>query len=102
MREEINKYKNEINNLQMLNGTLTQEKSDFSTIKQDMNNLKENYDKCFQMNQILEKKIKNYETEFELKQMQINSLEEMVKRRSNLNNNINLSNNITENNNSED
>ena len=102
MIEEINKYKNEINNLQMLNGTLTQEKSDFSTIKQDMNNLKENYDKCFQMNQILEKKIKNYETEFELKQMQINSLEEMVKRRSNLNNNINLSNNITENNNSED
>ena len=96
MLEEMDKYKNELNNLQMLNGTLTQENNGFLTIKQDMNNLKENYDKCFQMNQILEKKIKNYETEFELKQMQINSLEEMVKRRSNLNTNI--SNNITENN----
>ena len=102
---EIEKYKNEINNLQLLSGKLTKENNDFrsklinndhSNIKEDMNNLKENYDKCFQMNQILEKKIKNYETEFELKQMQINSLEEMVKRRSNLNNN--LSNNITENN----
>ena len=102
---EIEKYKNEINNLQLLSSKLTKENNDFrsklinndySTIKEDMNNLKENYDKCFQMNQILEKKIKNYETEFELKQMQINSLEEMVKRRSNLNNN--RSNNITENN----
>ena len=102
---EIEKYKNEINNLHLLSNKLTKENNDFrsklinndySTIKEDMNNLKENYDKCFQMNQILEKKIKNYETEFELKQMQINSLEEMVKRRSNLNNN--LSNNITENN----
>ena len=70
--------------------------NDYSALKGDMNNLKENYDKLFQMNQILEKKVKNYETEFELKQMQINSLEEMIKRRSNLNNNI--GNNITENN----
>ena len=84
MMEEMEKYKNEINNLQMLNSTLTQENTGFSSI---------------QMNQILEKKIKNYETEFELKQMQINSLEEMVKRRANLNTNI--SNNITENNSDE-
>ena len=105
MLEELEKFKSEINNLKILNNNLTLENNDYrvksynndySSIKEDMNNLKENYDKCFQMNQILEKKIKNYETEFELKQMQINSLEEMVKRRSNLNNN--LSNNITENN----
>ena len=105
MEDEIEKYKKDINNLQMLNNKLTQENNDFSVkfynndyslLKEDMNNLKENYDKCFQMNQILEKKIKNYETEFELKQMQINSLEEMVKRRSNLASN--LTNNITENN----
>ena len=97
MLEEIEKYKNDINNLQILNNKLTKENNDFrvklynndySSLKGDMNNLKENYDKCFQMNQILEKKIKNYETEFELKQMQINSLEEMIKRRSNLNNNL--------------
>ena len=73
--------------------------NDYNLLKEDMNNLKENYDKCFQMNQILEKKIKNYETEFELKQMQINSLEEMVKRRSNIPNN--LTNNFTENNSEE-
>ena len=105
MEDAIEKYKKDINNLQMLNNKLTQENNDFrvklynndySLLKEDMNNLKENYDKCFQMNQILEKKIKNYETEFELKQMQINSLEEMVKRRSNLASN--LTNNITENN----
>ena len=103
--DEIEKYKTDINNLQMLNNKLTQENNDYrvklynndySLLKEDMNNLKENYDKCLQMNQILEKKIKNYETEFELKQMQINSLEEMVKRRSNLTSN--LTNNITENN----
>ena len=103
MLEEIEKYKTDINNLQILNNKLTKENNDFrvklynndySSLKGDMNNLKENYDKCFQMNQILEKKIKNYETEFELKQMQINSLEEMIKRRSNLNNN--LGNNGTE------
>ena len=105
MIDEIEKYKTDINNLQMLNNKLTQENNDFrvklynndyTLLKEDMNNLKENYDKCCQMNQILEKKIKNYETEFELKQMQINSLEEMVKRRSNLTNN--LTNNVTENN----
>ena len=105
MIDEIEKYKTDINNLQLLNNKLTQENNDFrvklynndyTLLKEDMNNLKENYDKCCQMNQILEKKIKNYETEFELKQMQINSLEEMVKRRSNLTNN--LTNNVTENN----
>ena len=105
MLEELEKYKNDLNNLQILNSKLTKENNDFraklynndySALKGDMNNLKENYDKLFQMNQILEKKVKNYETEFELKQMQINSLEEMIKRRSNLNNNI--GNNITENN----
>ena len=50
----------------------------------------------FRWIKFLKKKIKNYETEFELEQMQINSLEEMVKRRSNLASN--LTNNITENN----
>ena len=93
---EINKYKNNISDLQAINDNLIKENNDckekiynndFSRLKNDMNNLQEDYNKCIQMNQILEKKIKNYETEFELKQMQINSLEEMVKRRNTENNN---------------
>ncbi len=100
---EIDKYKNNINDLQVINDNLTNENNDYkikvynndyTKLQQDMNILQENYDKCAQMNQILEKKIKNYETEFELKQMQINSLEEMVKRRN--------TNNNTENNNTEE
>ena len=112
LMEEIEKFKNDINDMQILSNKLTQENNEYRTLynndyallKEDMNNLKQNYDKCLQMNQILEKKIKNYETEFELKQMQINSLEEMVKRRSNLNNNMtnNLTNNNITDNNSED
>ena len=108
--DENEKMKNDINNIRILNSNLTQENNeyrnklyntnDYDMIKEDMNNLKQNYDKCLHMNQILEKKIKNYETEFELKQMQINSLEEMVKRRSN-NTNNNISNNVTENNSEE-
>ena len=93
---EISKYKNNISDLQAINDNLIKENNDckekiynndFSRLKIDMNNLQEDYNKCIQMNQILEKKIKNYETEFELKQMQINSLEEMVKRRNTENNN---------------
>ena len=93
---EINKYKNNISDLQAINDNLIKENNDckekifnndYSRLKADMNNLQEDYNKCIQMNQILEKKIKNYETEFELKQMQINSLEEMVKRRNTENNN---------------
>ena len=93
---EISKYKNNISDLQAINDNLIKENNDckekiynndFSRLKNDMNNLQEDYNKCIQMNQILEKKIKNYETEFELKQMQINSLEEMVKRRNTENNN---------------
>ncbi|MBO6277915.1 MAG: hypothetical protein J6N20_10900, partial [Pseudomonas sp.] len=62
MIDEIEKYKTDINNLQMLNNKLTQENNDFrvklynndyTLLKEDMNNLKENYDKCCQMNQIL-------------------------------------------------
>ena len=106
---ELENYKHSINDLQVINDNLINENNDYkvkifnndnSKIKDDMIILQENYDKCMQMNQILEKKIKNYETEFELKQMQINSLEEMVKRRNN-NNNNNVNNN-TENNNSEE
>ena len=105
--KEIEKYKNNINDLQMINDNLIQENNDYkvkvynndySKLQENMNDLQENYDKCLQMNQMLEKKIKNYETEFELKQMQINSLEEMVKRR---NSNSNAICNNTENNNSE-
>ena len=104
---EIEKYKNNINDLQVINDNLTNENNeykiklynnDYTKLQENMNILQDNYDKCAQMNQILEKKIKNYETEFELKQMQINSLEEMVKRR-NTNNNMN---NTTENNNTEE
>ena len=93
---EISKYKNNISDLQAINDNLIKENNDckekiynndFLRLKNDMNNLQEDYNKCIQMNQILEKKIKNYETEFELKQMQINSLEEMVKRRNTENNN---------------
>jgi hypothetical protein len=107
---ELENYKHSINDLQVINDNLIHENNDYkvkifnndnSKIKDDMIILQENYDKCMQMNQILEKKIKNYETEFELKQMQINSLEEMVKRRNNNNNNNNVNNN-TENNNSEE
>ena len=87
---EIENYKHNISDLQTINDNLIHENNnyklklynnEYSKVKD--NNLQENYDKCLQMNQILEKKIKNYETEFELKQMQINSLEEMVKRRNN-------------------
>ena len=104
---EIEKYKNNINDLQVINDNLTNENNeykiklynnDYTKLQENMNILQDNYDKCAQMNQILEKKIKNYETEFELKQMQINSLKEMVKRR-NTNNNMN---NNTENNNTEE
>ena len=106
---EMEKYKNNINDLQMINDNLIQENNDYkvkvynndySKLQDNMNILQENYDKCLQMNQILEKKIKNYETEFELKQMQINSLEEMVKRRNS--NNTEKNNNTENNNNSED
>ena len=102
---EIDKYKHSINDMQVINDNLIQENNDYkaklynndySKLKEEMIILQDNYEKCLQMNQIFEKKIKNYETEFELKQMQINSLEEMVKRRSN-----NFNNN-TENNNSEE
>ena len=102
---EIEKYKNNINDLQVINDNLINENNeykiqiynnDYSKIQENMNILQENYDKCAQMNQILEKKIKNYETEFELKQMQINSLEEMVKRRNNNNLNSNTENNNTD------
>ena len=102
---EIDKYKHSINDMQVINDNLIQENNDYKVklynndyakLKEEMIILQDNYDKCLQMNQMFEKKIKNYETEFELKQMQINSLEEMVKRRSN-----NFNNN-TENNNSEE
>ena len=46
------------------------------------------------MNKILEKKIKNLETNNELKQMEINSLQEIIERRANINANINNSQNI--------
>ena len=46
------------------------------------------------MNKILEKKIKNLETNNELKQMEINSLQEIIDRRANINVNINNSQNI--------
>ena len=98
---EIEKYKHNISDLQIINDNLIHENNDYkikiyntdySQLQENMNHLQENYDKCLQMNQMLEKKIKNYETEFELKQMQINSLEEMVKRRNANNNNINNNN----------
>ena len=37
------------------------------------------------MNKILEKKIKNLETNIDLKQMEINSLQEIIERRENIN-----------------
>ena len=46
------------------------------------------------MNKILEKKIKNLETNNELKQMEINSLQEIIERRANINVNMNNSQNI--------
>ena len=62
--------KNDINNIRILNSNLTQENNeyrnklyntnDYDMIKEDMNNLKQNYDKCLHMNQILEKKRKRF------------------------------------------
>ena len=42
------------------------------------------------MNKILEKKINNLETNIELKQMEINSLQEIIERRANINNSQNI------------
>ena len=62
---EIEKYKNNINDLQVINDNLINENNeykiqiynnDYSKIQENMNILQENYDKCAQMNQILEKK----------------------------------------------
>ena len=92
MSKEIDNCKNTISDFQNINDNLVQENNDYK-IKiyngNNRNNFQDNYNKYEQMNHILEKKIKNYETEIELKQMQINSLEEIVRRRggNNMNNN---------------
>ena len=62
---ELEKYKHSINDLQVINDNLIHENNDYklkifnndnSKIKDDIIILQENYDKCLQMNQILEKK----------------------------------------------
>lgn len=98
--KEIDNCKNTISDFQNINDNLVQENNDYK-IKlyngNNSNNFQDKYNKYEQMNHILEKKIKNYETEIELKQMQINSLEEIIRRRgNNLSNNLEI-NNIDEN-----
>ena len=59
------------------------EKED-NKIKDGSNN-DEEIKKLNQLNKIYEKKIKNLETNMELKQMEINSLQEIIERRTNIN-----------------
>jgi len=91
MSKEIDNCKNTISDFQNINDNLVKENNDYKIKIYNGNNSKnfqDNYNKYEQMNHILEKKIKNYETEIELKQMQINSLEEIIRRRGkNVNNN---------------
>ena len=69
-----------------MNQDLLNENKDYKAKTYDNKHLNNDFNKCAQMNKILEKKIKNSETELELKQMQINSLEEIIKRRGENNN----------------
>jgi hypothetical protein len=100
MSKEIDNCKNTISDFQNINDNLVQENNDYK-IKiyngNNRNNFQDNYNKYEQMNHILEKKIKNYETEIELKQMQINSLEEIIRRRGNNANHNTESNDVDEN-----
>jgi len=86
MSKEIDNCKNTISDFQNINDNLVQENNDYKVKLYNgnsTNNFQNNNNKYEQMNHILEKKIKNYETEIELKQMQINSLEEIIRRREN-------------------
>ena len=84
LKSLIIKFNNFIDNWTLL----LQEKKE--KINQMLNNLTEESQKIIQINKILEKKAKNLETELELKQMQINSLEEIVKRRGSNNNSMSM------------
>ena len=85
MSKEIDNCKNTISDFQNINDNLVQENNDYKVKLYNGNRINnfQNNNKYEQMNHILEKKIKNYETEIELKQMQINSLEEIIRRREN-------------------
>ena len=86
MSKEIDNCKNTISDFQNINDNLVQENNDYKVKLYNgnsTNNFQNNNNKYEQMNHILEKKIKNYETEIELKQMQVNSLEEIIRRREN-------------------
>jgi chromosome segregation ATPase len=100
MSKEIDNCKNTISDFQNINDNLVQENNDYKIKLYNGNNtnsFQDNYNKYEQMNHILEKKIKNYETEIELKQMQINSLEEIIRRRGNNVNQNTESNDVNEN-----
>ena len=86
LRNDISNYKTKIIELQKMNQDLLNENKDYKAKTYDNKHLNNDFNKCAQMNKILEKKIKNSETELELKQMQINSLEEIIKRRGENNN----------------
>jgi len=85
MSKEIDNCKNTISDFQNINDNLVQENNDYKVKLYNGNRINnfQNNNKYEQMNHILEKKIKNYVTEIELKQMQINSLEEIIRRREN-------------------
>ena len=97
MSKEIDNCKNTISDFQNINDNLVQENNDYKVKLYNGNNFQNNNNKYEQMNHILEKKIKNYETEIELKQMQINSLEEIIRRRGNNANHNTESNDVDEN-----
>ena len=117
-KEKYNELNNEINNLYNKLIKETQENKLFEYKQEEFNNKefnfnllekiineyikhmnefikeKKNKENLNIMNTILEKKIKNLETNIDLKQMEINSLQEIIERRANINVNISNSQNI--------
>ena len=90
VNDEKNYLNNNVINLQKINEKISIENNQLKSKINENNNLKQSYEKIIQINKILEKKAKNLETELELKQMQINSLEEIVKRRGSNNNSMSM------------
>lgn len=98
-KKENEIFKKEIKNLQGNIKDLKGENKDLDNNQNFRSNKKTEFMKCSEeinklnyINKILEKKIKNLETNNELKQMEINSLEEIIQRR-NINNSKNCLNN---------
>ena len=78
-KEEKNKESN-INDIEKIINECIKYMNEFAKDKQNKENINI-------MNKILKKKIKNLETNIDLKQMEINSLQEIIERRENINTN---------------